>query len=40
VLAATWLAASSREGAHLAAQLREVGLVEEALQGKRWRPKM
>jgi len=34
------LAALSREGAHLAAQLREVGLVEEALQGKRWRPKM
>lgn len=34
------LAALSREGAHLAARVREVGLVEEALHGKRWRPRM
>jgi hypothetical protein len=34
------LAALSREGAHLAARVREVGLVEEALQGRRWRPKL
>lgn len=34
------LAALSREGAHLAARVREVGLVEEALQGRRWRPRM
>lgn len=32
------LAALSREGARLAARVREVGLVEEALQGRRWRP--
>ena len=30
----------SREGARLAAHVREVGLVEEALQGRRWRPKL
>jgi hypothetical protein len=30
----------SREGAHLASRAREVGLVEEALQGRRWRPRM
>ena len=34
------LVALSREGARLAAQVREVGLVEEALQGRRWRPRM
>jgi hypothetical protein len=34
------LAALSREGAHLAARVREAGLVEEALQGRRWRPRM
>ena len=34
------LLALSREGAVLAARAREVGLVEEALQGRRWRPKM
>ena len=34
------LAALSREGAHLAARAREVSLVEEALQGRRWRPKL
>jgi hypothetical protein len=34
------LAALSREGALLAAQVREVGLVEEALHGRRWRPRM
>ncbi len=30
----------SLEGAHLAARVREVGLVEDALHGKRWRPKL
>ena len=34
------LVALSKEGAHLAALVREVGLVEEALQGRRWRPKL
>lgn len=34
------LIALSREGARLAAQVREVGLVEESLQGRRWRPRM
>lgn len=34
------LVALSREGAQLAARVREVGLVEEALQGRRWRPRM
>ncbi len=34
------LVALSREGARLAAQVREVGLVEEALQGRRWRLRM
>ena len=34
------LGALSREGAHLAARVREVALVEEALQGRRWRPKL
>jgi hypothetical protein len=34
------LVALSREGALLAARVREVGLVEEALQGRRWRPKL
>lgn len=34
------LAALSWEGAHLAARVREVALVEEALQGRRWRPKL
>ena len=34
------LVALSREGARLAAHVREVGLVEEALQGRRWRPKL
>ena len=34
------LAALSRSGALLAAQLREVNLVEEALAGRRWRPKL
>lgn len=32
------LVALSKEGARLASQVREVGLVEEALQGRRWRP--
>ena len=34
------LEALSREGALLAARVREVGLVEEALQGRRWRAKL
>lgn len=34
------LQALSREGAVLAARVREVGLVEEALQGRRWRPRL
>lgn len=34
------LAALSKEGARLAAQAREASLVEEALQGRRWRPKL
>lgn len=34
------LAFLSRAGAELAARVREVGLVEEALQGRRWRPKL
>lgn len=34
------LVALSRAGAQLAARVREVGLVEEALQGRRWRPKL
>jgi hypothetical protein len=34
------LAALSHEGAHLAAQVREIALVEEALQGRRWRPRL
>ena len=34
------LTALSRSGALLAAQVREVGLVEEALAGRRWRPKL
>lgn len=34
------LAALSKEGAHLAALVREAGLVEEALQGRRWRPRL
>ncbi len=34
------LVALSHEGAVLAAHVREVGLVEEALQGRRWRPKL
>lgn len=34
------LDALSKEGAHLAAQVREIDLVEQALQGRRWRPKM
>ena len=34
------LAALSREGARLAAQVREAALVEEALQGRRWRQRM
>ena len=34
------LVALSKEGARLAAQVREVALVEEALQGRRWRPKL
>lgn len=34
------LQALSREGAVLAARVREVGLVEEALRGRRWRPKL
>lgn len=34
------LVALAHAGAHLAAQVREVGLVEEALQGRRWRPRL
>lgn len=34
------LDALSKEGAHLAARAREIDLVEQALQGRRWRPKM
>jgi hypothetical protein len=34
------LVALSRAGADLAARVREVELVEEALQGRRWRPKL
>jgi hypothetical protein len=34
------LAALAKEGAVLAARSREVALVEEALQGRRWRPRM
>jgi hypothetical protein len=34
------LVALSKEGARLAAQVREVALIEEALQGRRWRPKL
>ncbi len=34
------LTALSRSGALLAAQVREVGLVEEALHGRRWRPRL
>ena len=34
------LAVLAKEGALLAARVREVGLVEEALQGRRWRPKL
>jgi hypothetical protein len=34
------LIALEHEGAHLAARVREVGLVEEALQGRRWRPRL
>lgn len=34
------LGALSREGAHLATRVREVALVEQALQGRRWRPRM
>lgn len=34
------LDALSREGAHLSARVREVALVEEALHGRRWRPKL
>jgi HD superfamily phosphodiesterase len=34
------LAALSKEGALLAARVREAGLVEEALAGRRWRPKL
>jgi hypothetical protein len=34
------LEALSREGAVLAARARETGLVEEALHGRRWRPKL
>jgi len=34
------MVALSKEGSRLAAQVREVALVEEALQGRRWRPKL
>lgn len=34
------LVALSKEGARLAAKVREAGLVEEALQGRRWRPRL
>jgi hypothetical protein len=34
------LVALSKEGSRLAAQVREVALIEEALQGRRWRPKL
>lgn len=34
------LVALSREGALLSARVREVALVEEALSGRRWRPKL
>lgn len=34
------LDALSKEGARLAAQVREIELVEQALQGRRWRPRM
>lgn len=34
------LAALAKEGAILAARVREVTLVEEALLGRRWRPKL
>ena len=34
------LVSLSREGAVLAARAREAGLVEEALQGRRWRAKL
>lgn len=34
------LAALAREGAHLARVVGELDLVEQALAGKRWRPKM
>ena len=34
------LVALSKEGSRLAAQVREITLVEEALQGRRWRPKL
>lgn len=34
------LAALAKEGAHLASRAREAALVEQALQGRRWRPKL
>jgi hypothetical protein len=34
------LVALSKEGSRLAAQVREITLVEEALQGRRWRPRL
>lgn len=34
------LVALARHGAHLASVVREVGLVEEALAGRRWRAKL
>lgn len=37
---AAFLAALEAEGARLLALEREVGLVEEALRGRRWRPRL
>lgn len=34
------LVALSKEGSRLATQVREIALVEEARQGRRWRPKL
>jgi hypothetical protein len=34
------MVALSKEGSRLAAQVREVALVEDALQGRRWRPRL
>lgn len=34
------LVSLSKEGSRLAAQVREISLVEEASQGRRWRPKL